>query len=183
MGVRSPWTISSPQNRQCWMHPCTHSRLGQTLRRIEALHYACTKGGDRSLLVPQKTLPPPEGWQGHSITKEWLLRVEEIGEGLRVRRSHASHVIPARRNIQAGIRTEGDDSRRVFIREDVPQSADKLVLGRGCLSQPRRTVFLGALRVPDRPGQLRPPPAQRFLLGIAHKCQNLGVARARPPTT
>jgi hypothetical protein len=47
-----------------------------------------------------------QGWQGHSITSEWLLCVEEIGERLRVRRSHARHVIPARSRVQAGIRTE-----------------------------------------------------------------------------
>jgi hypothetical protein len=45
-------------------------------------------------------------WQGHAITSEWLLRVEEIGEGLRVRRSHAGHVVPAPNRFQAEIRTE-----------------------------------------------------------------------------
>jgi hypothetical protein len=48
----------------------------------------------------------PTRWQGRAITREWLLSVKEIGEGLRVRRSQASHVIPARSNVQAGIRTE-----------------------------------------------------------------------------
>jgi|HubBroStandDraft_2_1064218.scaffolds.fasta_scaffold23234_3 hypothetical protein len=62
--------------------------------------------GNRSLLVPQEKTCHPQGWQGHSITSEWLLCVEEIGEGLCVRRSHASHVIPARSRVQAGIGTE-----------------------------------------------------------------------------
>jgi hypothetical protein len=56
--------------------------------------------------VPQEKPATRQGWQGHANTSEWLLPVEEIGEGLRVRRSQASHVIPARSNVQAGIRTE-----------------------------------------------------------------------------
>jgi hypothetical protein len=64
-------------------------------------------GSNAGLIDSMKiALPTHEDGRATSITANRLLRVEEIGEGLRVWRSHASHVIPALRDVQAGIRTE-----------------------------------------------------------------------------
>jgi hypothetical protein len=83
-----------------------HFRSFSTMHSSHILREGVRPKIVRDNMSHAKTPATPSGWQGYFNHSDRLLRVEEIGERLRVRRSHAGRVIPARSCLQAGVRTE-----------------------------------------------------------------------------